>query len=196
MALLLLPIQSSVFLHKPSFHLPFQTKIRLVVKATESSSSSSESESKPEQESSSSSVLTSSPKNTNKTGLGFGYSSSSSNETNKKKPGKNRERAAVIRRTPLQKPSYLTDKNKKEKQVSVQQGGVEGAFVLTWLGLGSLIIIEGLTLSASGFLPEDWDKFIVKYVYPVFTPTVLLFLAGSVVYGVVKYFQSEESKKD
>ncbi|KAI3858605.1 hypothetical protein MKX03_005653 [Papaver bracteatum] len=189
---LLLPIQSSVLLHKPSFHLPSHTKTRFIVKATESSSS--ESESKPEQDSSSS-VLTSTPKNTNKTGLGFG-SSSSSNETNKKKPGKNRERAAVIRRTPLQKPSYLSDKNKKEKQVSVQQGGVEGVFVLTWLGLGSLIIIEGLTLSASGFLPEDWDKFIVKYVYPVFTPTVLLFLAGSVVYGVVKYFQSEESKKE
>ncbi|KAI3918291.1 hypothetical protein MKX01_041611 [Papaver californicum] len=188
-----LPIQSSVLLHKPPFHHPFQTKTRFTVKATESSSSSS-SESKPEQ-GSSSSVLTSSPKNTNKTGLGFGSSSSSSNETNKKKPSKNREREAVIRRTPLQKPSFLSDKNKKEKQISVEQGGVEGAFVLTWLGLGSLILIEGLTLSASGFLPEDWDKFIVKYVYPVFTPTVLLFLAGSVVYGVVKYFQSEESKK-
>ncbi|KAI3971346.1 hypothetical protein MKX01_008190 [Papaver californicum] len=169
-----LPIQSSVLPHKPSSHLPFQTKTRFIVKAAISSSSSS-SESKPEQESSSS-VLTSSPKNTNKIGLGF-------------------ERAAVIRRTPLQKPSYLSDKNKKEKQISVEQGGVEGAFVLTWLGLGSLILIEGLTLSASGFLPEDWDKFIVKYVYPVFTPTVLLFLAGSVVYGVVKYFQSEESKR-
>ncbi|RXH94922.1 hypothetical protein DVH24_024606 [Malus domestica] len=44
------------------------------------------------------------------------------------------------------------------------------------------------------FLPEDWDKFLVKYLYPSFTPTVGLFVAGSVGYGVVKYLQNEELK--
>ena len=46
----------------------------------------------------------------------------------------------------------------------------------------------------SGFLPEEWDKFFVKYLYPSFTPTVGLFVAGSVAYGVLKYLQNEELK--
>ncbi|KAM1445850.1 hypothetical protein ACFX2I_041825 [Malus domestica] len=49
-------------------------------------------------------------------------------------------------------------------------------------------------LVGQGFLPEDWDKFLVKYLYPSFTPTVGLFVAGSVGYGVVKYLQNEELK--
>jgi len=43
----------------------------------------------------------------------------------------------------------------------------------------------------AGFFPEEWDNFLVKYLYPSFTPTVLLFLAGAVAFGVVKYKQNE-----
>ena len=40
--------------------------------------------------------------------------------------------------------------------------------------------------SLQGFLPEAWDNFAVDYVYPTFTPTLGLFLAISVVYGLLK----------
>lgn len=48
----------------------------------------------------------------------------------------------------------------------------------------------------AGFLPEEWDKFFVKYLYPSFTPTVSLFVAGTVAYGVSKYLQNEKLKGD
>lgn len=40
---------------------------------------------------------------------------------------------------------------------------------------------------SAGFLPEEWDKFLVDKLYPSFTPTVGLFLAGAAGYGVFKY---------
>lgn len=46
----------------------------------------------------------------------------------------------------------------------------------------------------AGFLPTEWDSFLVKYLYPSFTPTVLLFLGGTTGYGVFKYFEGEKSK--
>lgn len=46
--------------------------------------------------------------------------------------------------------------------------------------------------ASTGFLPEEWDKFFVKYLYPSFTPTVAFFVAGTVAYGVFKYLQNEE----
>lgn len=46
----------------------------------------------------------------------------------------------------------------------------------------------------TGFLPEEWDKFFVKYLYPSFTPTVFLFVAGTVAYGVLKYQQNDQVK--
>lgn len=46
----------------------------------------------------------------------------------------------------------------------------------------------------AGFLPEGLDNFFAKYVYPVFTPTVFLFVGGTVAYGVFKYLQGEEQK--
>ncbi|RVW35234.1 Protein LOW PSII accumulation 2, chloroplastic [Vitis vinifera] len=48
--------------------------------------------------------------------------------------------------------------------------------------------------TSTGFLPEEWDKFFVKYLYPSFTPTVFLFVAGTVAYGVLKYLQNEGIK--
>ncbi|MFS7997407.1 putative protein LOW PSII ACCUMULATION 2 [Helianthus anomalus] len=43
-----------------------------------------------------------------------------------------------------------------------------------------------------GFLPKEWDTLFVKYLYPSFTPTMFLFVAGTVVYGVVKYLENEK----
>lgn len=59
------------------------------------------------------------------------------------------------------------------------------------------ICIEGLLKSphiSAGFLPEDLDKLFVKYVYPAFTPSVALFVAGTTAYGVLKYIQNEKLK--
>lgn len=47
---------------------------------------------------------------------------------------------------------------------------------------------------SAGFLPEELDKLFVKYVYPVFTPSVGLFVAGTTAYGVLKYLQNEKLK--
>lgn len=60
--------------------------------------------------------------------------------------------------------------------------------------LHSLHVADDKLIFISGFLPEEWDKFFVKYLYPSFTPTVGLFVAGSVAYGVLKYLQNEELK--
>jgi len=49
-------------------------------------------------------------------------------------------------------------------------------------------------LASAGFLPEELDKLFVKYVYPVFTPSVVLFVAGTTAYGVLKYIQNEKMK--
>ncbi|XP_068655301.1 protein LPA2 [Aristolochia californica] len=142
------------------------------------------------------SVTVSSPPTKSK-GLGFGSPVNSSGSTQKEnekgsKKKRNRERASVVRRTPIEKPSLLSPE--KDSDSDLQKTN-EGAFLLTWLGLGILIFIEGIVLSASGFLPEEWDKFFVNYLYPSFTPTVFLFVAGTVGYGVYKYLQGEKQEK-
>ncbi|GAB2294094.1 hypothetical protein Dimus_028311 [Dionaea muscipula] len=105
-----------------------------------------------------------------------------------KKGGGKRERATVIRRSPLEKPRFP---DKEGEQQAKEKAQIESAFLLAWLGLGALILVEGIALAASGFLPEDWDKLFVKYLYPSFTPTVFTFVAGTVTYGVFKYLQNE-----
>ncbi|TQD97439.1 hypothetical protein C1H46_017018 [Malus baccata] len=130
------------------------------------------------------------PKKPTSAGTGFGPpppSSAKPDSAADKKKG----RAAVIRRSPVEKPLLYSEEDEAKAK---EMGTNESAFVLAWLGLGGVILAQGLLLAASGFLPEEWDKFFVKYLYPSFTPTVGLFVAGSVVYGVVKYLQNEELK--
>ena len=63
---------------------------------------------------------------------------------------------------------------------------VETAFVSVLLFLGVLILAEGVFIGGAGFLSEGLDDFALKVVYPAFTPTVGVFLAGSTVYGFLK----------
>ncbi|XP_038970748.1 protein LOW PSII ACCUMULATION 2, chloroplastic [Phoenix dactylifera] len=126
------------------------------------------------------------PKKPGGKGTGFGGGL----DAKKKQRGK--ERGSVIRRSPVKRSSMPYSGSKKEDQG--QQSVNESAFLLTWLGLGFLILIEGVALAASGFLPEEWDNFFVKYLYPSFTPTVFLFVGGTVAYGVFKYLQGEQMK--
>eukprot|EP00892_Ulva_mutabilis_P001233 jgi/Ulvmu1/1110/UM106_0027.1 len=59
--------------------------------------------------------------------------------------------------------------------------------VITILGLiFSLCILEGLAVAASGFFPDNIDQWIQDNVYTAFSPTIVLFLACSSVYGVWK----------
>ncbi|XP_010536527.1 PREDICTED: protein LOW PSII ACCUMULATION 2, chloroplastic [Tarenaya hassleriana] len=141
------------------------------------------------------------PKKSGSSGLGFGSSSSSSDAASTAKKSnsvpvsgkkKTKGKRVVVRRSPVEKPVFATE---EEAAKAEEQRRNESAFLLAWLGLGGIILIEGIVLAASGFLPEEWDKFFVKYLYPVFTPTVGLFVAGTVAYGVLKYVQNEKLKE-
>lgn len=48
------------------------------------------------------------------------------------------------------------------------------------------ILLFGLILAGSGFLPEEWDQFAEKVVYPNYSYLVLSFVAGSSAYGLFK----------
>ncbi|XP_057952768.1 protein LPA2 [Malania oleifera] len=195
-----LPIQSSSFATKPfglvhNSLLLLPTRTRFVIK----SQNPPEAQNPPvngESTDESSPVLVP-PEKPSSSGLGFGSSSSSSTKSaattggTEKKQKKGRERASVIRRSPMARPAFASQ---QEEGQSKELGRNESTFLLAWLGLGSIILVEGIVLAASGFLPEEWDKFFVKYLYPSFTPTVILFLAGTVVYGVSKYLQNEKLK--
>ncbi|PSR93356.1 Protein LOW PSII ACCUMULATION 2 like [Actinidia chinensis var. chinensis] len=181
-----LTLHSSPFLLTQKPHLLLHTKTTpFAIKSQDSSSTSNPS-----------SPSTDPPKPTSQ-GLGFGSSSSNSPKPKpnpvgikKKQRGKG-ERASIIRRAPVEKPEFVSQ---QEEPLSKEQIRNENAFLLAWLGLGGVILVEGIALAASGFLPEEWDKLFVKYLYPSFTPTVFLFVAGTVGYGVLKYLQNEELK--
>ncbi|XP_020594589.1 protein LOW PSII ACCUMULATION 2, chloroplastic [Phalaenopsis equestris] len=129
------------------------------------------------------------PKKPSGSGAGFGST------VNEKKKRKGRGTSSVVRRMPIDKPSIFSPTGDEiRSSQEQQQGDSEGAFLLAWLGLGGFILIEGIALAASGFLPEQWDNFFVKFVYPSFTPTVAVFVGGTVIYGVYKYLQAEKMK--
>lgn len=194
----LLHLQSSFITNKPHPHLykslsylPTRLKFTIICQDSTSSSSSSSQSSKPTIEEPPSQKPIS-------PGQGFGSGSTQLPKSNASPaPGKKkgrRERASIIRRSPVEKPAFLDKKG--EVETKDEQSLSESAFLLTWAVLGGVILVEGLALSASGFLPEKWDKFFVKFLYPSFTPTVGLFVAGTVVYGVLKYLQNDNMNNE
>ena len=56
---------------------------------------------------------------------------------------------------------------------------------------GVAILLEGLVLGGSGFLPDEWDAWITNSLYPSFSPTVGIFLVFSSAYGVWKSSQGD-----
>ncbi|KAH9311249.1 hypothetical protein KI387_026284 [Taxus chinensis] len=104
-----------------------------------------------------------------------------------KEPKERKSSTPIIRRNPLQKPFAVPQGDPKIEEN-------EGAFLLSWGALGILILVEGIVLAASGFLPEEWDNFLVKYLYPAFTPTVAVFFAGTASYGLYKYLGGGQQK--
>ena len=56
---------------------------------------------------------------------------------------------------------------------------------------GVAILLEGLVLGGSGFLPDEWDAWITNLLYPSFSPTVGIFLVFSSAYGVWKSSQGD-----
>ncbi|MEW5307197.1 MAG: hypothetical protein WDW38_002567 [Sanguina aurantia] len=66
------------------------------------------------------------------------------------------------------------------------QTEAETTYITFLFGFFVLIITEGLTLAASGFMPEEIDAFVQDYLYPSYSPTVLAFLGASSLYGLWK----------
>ena len=93
------------------------------------------------------------PKKPTSSGLGFGSSASSPAKenvtpvSNKKKSKNKRERASIIRRTPVEKPAFASAEDVEKAK---EAGANESAFLLTWLGLGGIILVQGIILAASG----------------------------------------------
>lgn len=58
-------------------------------------------------------------------------------------------RASIIRRSPVEKPVLFSE---AEEAKAKEMGSNESAFVVAWLGLGGVILVEGLALATSGMV--------------------------------------------
>jgi len=90
-----------------------------------------------------------------------------------------RRRAKVKVQAPVVEEVYGGKPKSRESQA--EQAVVSGLALL-----GIVILLMGIFLAGSGFLPEDVDRFAQERVYPAFSPTVVVFLAGSTLYGLFK----------
>eukprot|EP00897_Mesotaenium_endlicherianum_P010626 jgi/Mesen1/9592/ME000657S08874 len=114
-------------------------------------------------------------------GTGFGNASASPpRPLTSGSPLDKEKRRKGARRPAPEKPLLAAEPTEEERQI-------ESAAVASLGVIFLLIMVEGLLLAASGFLPDEWDDVIVKYVYGSFSPTVGLFLLGAVLYGLYKY---------
>ena len=136
------------FLQHTHYFLP-TNQSKLIIRSQSPSESS-----KPTKDFDSSALVSPSPKKPVSPGIGFGSSSSNLGKssantapTGKKKQKGERERASIIRRSPIKKPAFVSENDEGEAK---EQTKNESAFLLAWLGFGGVILIEGIALAASG----------------------------------------------
>lgn len=156
MALQIIHHSPSSFTTKP-YHLPhtpldFPSKRRFFIK----SQNPSESEKPISKIVDDAPPVATSSKASSSSAQGFGSSSSQSTTTSKSSPkaapskGKQkgkRQRASIIRRSPVEKPVFVGE---VDEEAAKEQSRNESYFLLTWLGLGAVILVEGIVLAASG----------------------------------------------
>lgn len=83
-------------------------------------------------------------------------------------------------------PQSGSGKPEALKPETIASGRTE-TFVLQSLALGfCFILLQGVSLAASGFLPQAADDFIVGYIYPSFSYQLGFFFTCSTAYGLWK----------
>eukprot|EP00879_Flechtneria_rotunda_P025974 GHRR01027641.1.p1 GENE.GHRR01027641.1~~GHRR01027641.1.p1 ORF type:complete len:201 (+),score=87.21 GHRR01027641.1:180-782(+) len=65
-------------------------------------------------------------------------------------------------------------------------GEAETKVIQVLFGFFGILLVEGLVLAGSGFLPTELDMFVQDVLYPSYSPQMLLFLGMSSAYGLWK----------